>query len=117
MQLLGDVETKRQTREFDRAGNTEHVRERDRPHPFDLRLAGFGARNIDGDARPRAATVADGKLRVDRAILKPQRLSLPSECESLVGVARQRAFERSREIGVRMLQHDIDVFRGARAIA
>ena len=32
-------------------------------------------------------------------------------------IARQCAFERSREISVRMLQHDINVFRGARAIA
>jgi len=35
----------------------------------------------------------------------------------LIGVAGQGAFQAAREISVRMLQDDIDVFRGTRAIA
>ena len=38
------------------------VGQRNRPHPFNLGFAGFGARDIDGDAGPRAAAIGGGAV-------------------------------------------------------
>src|SRR5207245_1454924 len=91
------------------AGDTKLVREQNRPEPFDLGLARFGARDIDDDPRPRAATVADCEFHVDGAVFKEQRFSLPSEREALIGVAGQGRFQGAREISVRVLENDINV--------
>jgi len=113
VQLLSDVEAQRQARKIDRSGYAERVRERNGRQPFDLRLARFGARDIDRDGGPCAAEVTDGEFQVHGPVVQQERFTLPAKRESLIRLTAQRAFERSREIGVRVLQHHVDIFRGA----
>ena len=116
VQLLSDVEAQRQARKVDRPSDAECVRERNGRQPFDLRLARFGARDIDRDGGPCAAEVTDGEFQVHGPVVQQERFTLPAKRESLIRLTAQRAFERSREIGVRVLQHHVDIFRGASAI-
>ena len=63
VQFLCDVEAQRQARKVDRPGDAERVRERNGRQPFDLRLARFGARDINGDGGPCTAEVTDGEFK------------------------------------------------------
>ena len=56
-------------------------------------------------------------IHVDGTVFKQERLSLSPERECLIAVAGQGAFQAAHEISFPMLQDDIDVLRGARAIA
>ena len=95
----------------------EGVRERNGRQPFDLRFARFGARDINGDRGPYAAQVSDGEFQVQRPVVQQEWFALPAKRESLIRFIAQRAFECSCQIGVRVLQHHVDIFRGASAIA
>ena len=67
--------------------------------------------------RPGAAAIIYGKFHVNDAIIQDQRVSLASKGKSLIGGARQGTLQGAREVGLRVLRHDIDVLRCSSSIA
>ena len=61
--------------------------------------------------------VTDGEFQIHGPVVQQHRFTLPAKRESLIGLTAQGAFERSGQIGVHVLQHHIEVFGGAGAIA
>ena len=59
MQLLRDVEAKRQARQLGWPGDAKGVGQGDAIDPFDVNFTAFRAGDIDGHAGPRLALVRD----------------------------------------------------------
>jgi hypothetical protein len=84
VQLLRDMEAKRQARQLGWPGNAEGFGQRDRIDPFDVRLTGFRAGDVDAHAGPRLALVRDAELHVHRTVVQQEWLPLSSEREALI---------------------------------
>ena len=94
------LHAERQTRKIDGTDNTKCVAERNRAGPLDFEFTGFGARDVNGDARPHATAIADGKLDVHSTVVEQERLCLSSEHESLICLRRERPLKRARKAGL-----------------
>ncbi len=93
MQLLRDVEAKRQAWQLGWPGDAEGVGHGDGIDPFDVHLTGFRAGDVDGHAGPRLALVRDAKLHVHRTVVQQEWLPLSAEREALIWLAGQRFLE------------------------
>lgn len=85
--------------------------------PFDVHLTGFRPGDVDAHAGPRLALVRDAKLHVHRTVVQQEWFSLSAEREPLIGLAGQRFLEAAGEVRSRVPEDDVDVLRGAGAIA
>src|SRR6185503_6430593 len=100
VKFLRDVHAQRETSQLGRPRDPGCLLEWYRRNQLYLTLSGFGASNVDDDARPRTALVGDRKLDTHCAVLENEGLALSAKVEALIaaGICADGMFESTREV-------------------